>query len=191
MATRIKLIPILIAVCIGVLLAFVLSQFQLNIWLETPSASSNGPVVIEPEAVVVPPGLPAPNPSLAPGPSPAPTLAANQPVADGLRVRNLSPYPVRVVLLPKTALAAPPTSPASAPTAPTVHWDFDPLEGSSSGLILSVPAGTLKLSAGDVIMAFALDGSRQYWGPYVVGQTPQPKQQTASSEWQLELVPPQ
>jgi hypothetical protein len=67
-----------------------------------------------------------------------------------------------------------------------MFWDFAPMEGSTDGLILSLESGNLKLQTGDVLMAFALDGSRNYWGPYVVGRTSLPKRQ-ASTEWSLEL----
>jgi hypothetical protein len=189
MVMRLKLVPILIAAGIGVVIALILSQFQLNVWVEQ-APEINGPVVIAPDDLVPQPNVPvAVNPAAAP--SVAPTLAANQPVPNGLRVKNLSNYPVRLVLLSKQPVAGATPSATAIPSAqsPTIHWDFAPLEGSNSGLILSVPAGTLKLQPGDVLMAFALDGSRQYWGPFVVGQTALPSQTPNSSEWQLDLKP--
>jgi hypothetical protein len=193
MAMRLKLVPILIAAGIGVVIALILSQFQLNVWVEQ-APEINGPVVIAPDDLVPAdhgpvPANPSGTPTVAPTPAPtvAPTLAANQPVPNGLRVKNLSNYPVRLVLLAKQPVAG--ATPSPSAQTPTIHWDFAPLEGSNSGLILSVPAGTLKLQPGDVLMAFALDGSRQYWGPFVVGQTALPSQKPNSSEWQLDLKP--
>jgi hypothetical protein len=68
------------------------------------------------------------------------------------------------------------------------HWDFAPGEGSRQGLILSLPDGDLKLKKGDILVAFAQDGSRRYWGPYVVGETTLPVR-NSKSEWQLILKP--
>jgi hypothetical protein len=113
--------------------------------------------------------------------------AAIVPVPGALRVSNQSEQPLRVALLIK--------QPATNSTAnrdkysEPIHWDFAPGEGSSQGLILSLPQGNLKLKQGDVIVAFAEDGSRRYWGPYVVGETPAPVLDRKTSEWQLVLEP--
>jgi hypothetical protein len=56
-------------------------------------------------------------------------------------------------------------------------------------LILSLPQGNLKLKQGDILVAFAQDGSRRYWGPYVVGETTAPILNRKTSEWQLILQP--
>jgi hypothetical protein len=45
------------------------------------------------------------------------------------------------------------------------------------------------LQAGDVLVAFAQDGSRRYWGPYVVGKTTLPTWNTEQKEWSLVLQP--
>ena len=117
----------------------------------------------------------------------APTAA---PVPGALRVSNQSEQPLRVALLTKQ-----PGPNSTANTASKdkysepIHWDFAPGEGSSQGLILSLPQGSLKLKKGDVIVAFAEDGSRRYWGPYVVGETPAPVLDRKTSEWQLVLQP--
>lgn len=112
----------------------------------------------------------------------------------GLRVSNPTDHPVRVALLAQQ----PQANSAQAALTPTgkapvygqpAHWDFAPGEGSSQGLILSLPEGNLQLKKGDVLVAFAQDGSRRYWGPYVVGETDQPLWQDQSSEWQLNLQP--
>ncbi|NHC36178.1 hypothetical protein [Scytonema millei] len=114
----------------------------------------------------------------------APTAA---PVPGALRVSNQSEQPLRVALLTK--------QPGTSSTdnndkySEPIHWDFAPGEGSSQGLILSLPQGNLKLKKGDIIVAFAEDGSRRYWGPYVVGETPAPILDRKTSEWQLVLQP--
>jgi len=69
------------------------------------------------------------------------------------------------------------------------HWDFAPQEGSLKGLILSLPQGELNLEKGDILVAFAQDGSGRYWGPYVVGETPSPQWSAETKEWQLVLTP--
>ncbi|WP_199296239.1 hypothetical protein [Trichocoleus sp. FACHB-591] len=110
----------------------------------------------------------------------------------GLRVSNTTDHPVRVALLAQQSLA----SSAQASLAPTgkapvygqpAHWDFAPGEGSAQGLALSLPEGSLQLKKGDVLVAFAQDGSRRYWGPYVIGETDQPLWNDQNSEWQLSL----
>lgn len=114
----------------------------------------------------------------------APTAA---PVPGALRVSNQSEQPLRVALLikqPETSSTA-----SKDKYSEPIHWDFAPGEGSSQGLILSLPQGSLKLKKGDVIVAFAEDGSRRYWGPYIVGETPTPVLDRKTSEWQLVLQP--
>ena len=63
------------------------------------------------------------------------------------------------------------------------------MEGSNQGLILSLPQENLKLKKGDILTAFAQDGSRTYWGPYVVGETSSPVWEQQKAEWQLILQP--
>lgn len=95
-----------------------------------------------------------------------------------LRMSNQTDQPVRVALLARGD---------GKPNYGAVHWDFAPGEGSRQGLILSLPDGNLKLKKGDILVAFAQDGSRRYWGPYVVGQMPIPIWNSKTSEWQLIL----
>lgn len=117
-------------------------------------------------------------------------LASRQSTGSGtkylgnLRMSNQTDQPVRLALLvrqsgKKTA--------ASVKTEIPAHWDFDPQEGSEKGLILSLPQGNLKIEAGDVLVAFAQDGSRRYWGPYVVGETSLPTWNAQKQEWVLVL----
>ena len=98
--------------------------------------------------------------------------------AGALRVANLSEHPVRLVLLNSR-------QPATKPT----HWDFEPGEMGQQGLILSLPKGDLVLQPGDVLTAFSLDGSRDYWGPFIVGRSAQPQWHPRHREWQLTLAP--
>ena len=108
-------------------------------------------------------------------------------IPGALRVSNQTEQPLRVALLTQSARNS---STASKPKyGEPVHWDFAPGEGSSQGLILSLPEGNLKLHKGDVIVAFAQDGSRRYWGPYVVGETDAPVLNRKTSEWLLILQP--
>lgn len=113
---------------------------------------------------------------------------AKAPISGGaLRVSNQTEQPLRVALLTQSATNSSATS--KPKYGEPVHWDFAPGEGSSQGLILSLPEGNLKLHKGDVIVAFAQDGSRRYWGPYVVGETDAPLLNRKTSEWQLILQP--
>jgi hypothetical protein len=103
----------------------------------------------------------------------------------GLRMSNQTTTPVRLALLAKY------TQQKNTKTATNynlpAHWDFAPQEGSAKGLMLSLPQGNLKLEKGDILVAFAQDGSRRYWGPYVVGETPEPAWNSQRQEWQLVL----
>jgi hypothetical protein len=178
MAAKPSILPLVLAALGGGIVVFLLSQFQFSVWIEPSTPKDTTPPVIEvaPDAVELP--------------VPAPSIASPQPVlVDGLRVRNISPYPVRVVLMSQQAAqnngsARPSVRPYRAP----VHWDFEPNEGSNAGLLLSLPEGNFTLKTGDVLVAFALDGSRHYWGPYIVGKTTG-LSRTAASEWQLEIKP--
>jgi hypothetical protein len=183
MASKSNLFPGILAALMGGIGAFLLSQFQFSVWIE-PSGSDNSPPVLE-----VSPSI---SPSVFPNQHQQGKPQAIKPPAstDGLRVSNQTTYPIRLVLLarnfnPQQNRA---TNPQTSYREP-VHWDFAPDEGSNEGLILSLPEGNLKLHSGDVLMAFALDGSRHYWGPYVVGQTTSPSRKNQPSEWQLILRP--
>jgi len=116
---------------------------------------------------------------------PVPAIAGQQ---GRLRVGNSTEHPVRVALLlkkPGTAKSKDAVPPGYENPA---HWDFDPGEGSTKGLVLSLPNRPLKLKKGDILVAFAQDGSRRYWGPYVVGETSSPIW-SAAAEWELVLRP--
>jgi hypothetical protein len=109
-------------------------------------------------------------------------------VQGSLRMSNQTNQPVRLALLARQSGAKSSASKQSNYDVPA-HWDFAPQEGTEKGLILSLPQGDLKLEKGDILVAFAQDGSRQYWGPYVVGETPSPKWNSQKKEWQLVLNP--
>ncbi|MEM9219753.1 MAG: hypothetical protein AAGD25_36170 [Cyanobacteria bacterium P01_F01_bin.150] len=71
-----------------------------------------------------------------------------------------------------------------------IHWDFVPREGHESGLVLAIAEGYIKVQTGDILTAFAQDGSRRYWGPYVVGITESPVWNSETQEWSLVLESP-
>ncbi|NWF61841.1 MAG: hypothetical protein HXY43_21925 [Fischerella sp.] len=101
-----------------------------------------------------------------------------------LRMSNQTEQPVRLALLVRRAVVKS-TSGQNQPVS--AHWDFAPGEGSEKGLILSLPNSNVKLEKGDILVAFAQDGSRRYWGPYVVGETPAPVWNPQKKEWELIL----
>lgn len=206
---KLKLYPAAIAILGLSLVALLMSRVEIQVSRddgidesistvdEVPAApptetdQSPAPPPIEPTAT---PSLPSPIPGVAPGelPETPPELLID--TEGGLRVSNQSRYPVRVALLPQQ----PSPSPTPTPDMPTggsaaynqpVHWDFAPEEGGAKGLILSLPNAQLRLTPGDVLVAFAQDGSRRYWGPYVVGKTPSPTWSTEQKEWLLILQP--
>lgn len=108
-----------------------------------------------------------------------------------LRVSNQTEHPIRVALLARLPKAKTQSAKAGDATsyAPPAHWDFAPGEGSNRGLLLSLPNVNLKIKRGDILVAFAQDGSRRYWGPYVVGETGTPSWNGQTAEWQLVLQP--
>ncbi|MEH1829288.1 MAG: hypothetical protein V7L22_28800 [Nostoc sp.] len=105
-----------------------------------------------------------------------------------LRMSNQTNQPVRLALLARQSVAKGSSTKQTNYDVPA-HWDFAPQEGSEKGLILSLPQNNLKLEKGDILVAFAQDGSRRYWGPYVVGETQLPKWNSQNKEWQLVLSP--
>jgi hypothetical protein len=106
-----------------------------------------------------------------------------------LRMSNQTNQPVRLALLSRQGEAKGKGKDAIAPNDVPAHWDFAPQEGNEKGLLLSLPKGSFKLEKGDILVAFAQDGSRRYWGPYVVGETPLPAWNSSNKEWLLILNP--
>lgn len=96
-----------------------------------------------------------------------------------LRVGNLTEHPIRIVVQLRVN---------STQTEP-VNWDFAPGEGGTQGLQLSLPQDRVKLNKGDIIFAFATDGSRAYWGPNVVGESKSIAWQGDRGEWSFILKP--
>lgn len=195
---KLKLYPAIIGVLGVCLLASLLFNVEIQVDRGTPTANP----VPSPSPDDAPPvnSVSAPPPAVAPAtPSPAalPALTAPDPqtapspaadVKGGLRVSNQTDYPLRLALLEHQKQATDSTEPKPEFEQP-VHWDFAPQEGRAKGLLLSLPSSNLELQSGDVLMAFALDGSRRYWGPYVVGQTPLPVWNNKEKQWQLILKP--
>ncbi|NMG07748.1 hypothetical protein [Brasilonema sp. UFV-L1] len=105
-----------------------------------------------------------------------------------LRMSNQTNQPVRLALLSRRSLNKGSSSGQTKDAVPA-HWDFAPQEGNEKGLILALPNGQLELQKGDILVAFAQDGSRRYWGPYVVGETSLPSWNSQNKEWQLILSP--
>jgi hypothetical protein len=155
------------------------------------SSLPNSPLPVSPDR---PTAEPSPSPDAAPQPT-SPAIAQPPPapgtvLQGSLRVSNQTNYPIRVALLSQAGTSPDQiTSETSVPIAyaQPVHWDFAPSEGKRKGLKLSLPDGTLQIQTGDVLVAFAQDGSRRYWGPYVVGETQFPVWNSGSLEWELNL----
>lgn len=173
----------------------VLGRWQFSISIE-PAELEPLPVEPLPESLPVstPTATSLPNPtpkstiteSVTGKNSPKASSKPSAPEAGTLRVSNQSEHPVRLALLHRQSTAK---STKQSNYGEPAHWDFDPGEGESRGLILGLPDGNVKLERGDILVAFAQDGSRRYWGPYVVGETPQPILNRQTSEWQLILQP--
>lgn len=167
------------------MLALVLQRWQITISFEPLEPQATLPLASSP---ISPPVTRSAESSFTESqPQPSVTSAAKPAVElppGVLRLSNQSEHPIRVAFLAKGQANKSNQQPVYDKPA---HWDFEPGEGSSSGLILSLPAGFVKLEKGDILMAFAQDGSRRYWGPYVVGETAQPAWNKEKKEWQLVL----
>jgi hypothetical protein len=119
---------------------------------------------------------------------PLPTTPSRQASISGgqlgaLRVGNRTQHPVRIVLLSSKR------NRANQRDVEPLNWDFAPSEGGTEGLLLSLPTSQVKVAQGDIIFAFATDGSRIYWGPNVVGQTASPFWDKDRREWSMVLQP--
>ncbi|MBC1241745.1 hypothetical protein [Nostoc sp. 2RC] len=187
--------------CLGVSVSFESTNPDTSSQLPSDTsewgiASSTG---ISPEKNILPSNLPplATNSSNKPQNSTKentyPVLAnrdksATKPKGQGaLRMSNQTNQPVRLALLAREVAKG--SGGKQINYDVPAHWDFAPEEGSNKGLILSLPQNNLKVEKGDFLVAFAQDGSRRYWGPYVVGETQLPKWNTQSKEWELILSP--
>ncbi len=198
---KLKLYPAIIGILGVCLLASLLFNVEIQVDRGTPPENPAATPTQSPLDVGAPPvDTSTPPPAVAPAapssPSPLPALTAPDPqtasppasnVKGGLRVSNQTDYPLRLALLEHQNTSSSTTKQPGF--GQPVHWDFAPQEGRAKGLLLSLPNSSLELQSGDVLMAFALDGSRRYWGPYVVGQTPLPVWNDKEKQWQLILNP--
>jgi len=119
---------------------------------------------------------------------PLPTTFARPNLNDGknigsLRVGNRTDRSVRLVLFSRV------TSQNVWQAIEPLNWDFAPNEGGREGLLLSLPNYKIAIGKGDVIFAFATDGSRAYWGPNIVGETDAPFWDDKNREWSMVLQP--
>jgi len=165
------------------LLGLILSQWPISITVEqTPPSTS--PVSLSTEVTTA--TLITESTGKQPLENNSPTTGVKNPPR-ALRLSNQTDYPVRIAFLPKH-IGERKTQSTDVYGKPA-HWDFAPQEGARDGLILSLPKGVVQLEKGDVIIAFAQDGSGRYWGPYVVGETDSPIWDRQKSEWKLVLQP--
>lgn len=180
---KFTLYPLIIGVLLLGIAVLGLRLIQVTVWIESEAPDiSSIPEISPPEAPKiekskVSPSLPTPETKPKKSPDPD-DVEARQ---GALRVSNSSANPIRVVLLARQS--------SNQAYAEPAHWDFSPLEGGTQGLLLSLPQGNLKLKNKDILVAFAQDGSRQYWGPFVVGETSIPVWNPEKAEWLLILQP--
>ena len=191
---KLKIYQIVIGVSIVLITGMFLGRFEITI-----SNGSNGPSDLPSPATALPPTPPVspvatasadtanePKPDSIPTPPESEeellsSIPANTKATGSLRVSNRSEHPVRVALLSKRQAEKSYGKPA--------HWDFAPGEGGGKGLMLSLPEGKLQVKRGDILVVFAQDGSRRYWGPFVAGETASPAWNSTAGEWQLILQP--
>jgi hypothetical protein len=179
----------LLAGCWGMTVSFETTDSNTSSDISTDSPESDNNSALTANSTEVTNTTPAVTNSIVPKENQTNSiLAARQSLADSaklpgrLRMSNQTNQPVRLALLARqTGNKSLTGTEAEIPA----HWDFDPQEGSTKGLILSLPIGNLKLEKGDILVAFAQDGSRRYWGPYVVGETSQPTWNSPTQEWLL------
>lgn len=181
-------VAVIIVSLLGIVGLVLVIGLQFTISIEPLEPDLSLPETVPPQAS--PSGELFSTPPAKPKPANAPTASNSQPIGSvaagigGLRISNQTNQPVRVALLAQTG-----SNKATGNYGDAVHWDFAPGEGSRQGLILSLPNANLKLKKGDIIVAFAQDGSRRYWGPYVVGETTAPVWDRKTSQWQLIIQP--
>jgi hypothetical protein len=201
---KLKIYPAVIGILGLCLIASLFANVEIQVARNAPT-DRRQPAKPDESPIASPVPAPTQVPTPVPTPIPSPTVSATPLSPDvlataqgSLRVSNQTEYPLRVALLQPVPVESEPEAGAEAaepsetdPIEPNqpVHWDFAPREGSNRGLILSLPNQTLQLQPGDVLVAFAQDGSRRYWGPYIVGQSPFPTWNAEAKEWQLTLQP--
>ncbi len=173
-----------LAAVVGGSAALFLTQVHFSLWIEPSITAEKAPPVLEMKPTI-PVAIAKGRPEVITEKIPPKSIDLR---TDVLRISNQTPYPIRVVL--RSHLDPNHSNPeGTSHFKEPVHWDFAPAEGSIDGLKVSVPSGDLQLYRGDVLMAFALDGSQKYWGPYVVGDTNQPTQKGDTAPWHLVIQP--
>ncbi|KAI9133250.1 hypothetical protein [Acaryochloris sp. CCMEE 5410] len=184
MASKAGIVPMVLAAVVGGSAALLLTQLYFSIWIEPSVTAEKVPPVLEVKPTV-PDAMAKDRPESITKKIPPKSI---DPRTDVLRISNQTQYPIRIVL--RSHLNPNHPSPPNMPHfKEPVHWDFAPQEGSIDGLKVSLPSGPMQLYQGDVLMAFALDGSQKYWGPYVVGDTQQPILEKMNAEWHLVIFP--
>lgn len=76
-----------------------------------------------------------------------------------VQVFNQSGTPIQVILTRKDGATQ------------ESYWNFSSREGRGKDMRLKVDEKPLVLSSGDVVAVIAMDGSRNFWGPYITGRT--------------------
>ncbi|WP_143467760.1 hypothetical protein [Leptolyngbya ohadii] len=186
---KLKFYPVAIGIMGVCLLTLLFTRIDIVLPTSPPLPTVPEPPVPPapvPSPTIEPSPIPSPSPTPVPPPvsqSPSPTPAGDR--SGSLKVSNQTTHPVRVALLFQQSGTE--NKSAAPPYNQPVHWDFAPGEGGNSGLLMSLPDGDLQVKSGDVLMAFAEDGSRRYWGPFVVGRTNLPSWNAAQREWTLLL----
>ncbi len=79
--------------------------------------------------------------------------------AGEIQVFNQSGTPIQVILTRKDGATQ------------RNYWNFSSREGQGKDMRLKVDEKPLLLSLGDVVAVIAMDGSRNFWGPYLTGRT--------------------
>jgi hypothetical protein len=110
------------------------------------------------------------------------TFTSTQPILDAsqlgsLRVGNSTDAPLRVSLTKRDG------------SVKAANWDFAPRKASREGLPLTLGRGALQVEPGDVLFIYATDGSRRFWGPDIVGQSPAPFWDNKYRFWSTLLRP--
>ncbi len=119
--------------------------------------------------------------------------AASEPAYQSgkLRVSNRSEHPIRLAirLRAEKAQGDKYNEKVASPLKfdSPAHWDFYAGEGGDRGVVVALPSRAVYLKKGDVVVAFAQDGSQRYWGPFIVGETDNPMWNDRTTEWQLIL----
>ncbi|WP_421657287.1 hypothetical protein [Leptothermofonsia sp. ETS-13] len=123
---------------------------------ETPAAPAESPK----PPTAVPPAAVSPSPTVSAKSKIDSSAIASPPSTSGvastnaastnrqgiLRISNPTEYPIRVVLLAKRSQATPPSAAEKSSTYELpAHWDFAPQEGSTKGLVVSLPNRNLRV----------------------------------------------